>query len=196
MPKELSKRLKDLDINIHTLLEQERQKMEIKYISPIGELIYPHINREDPSYGRYKTILKLVLTKLKNSLSIVTSAKDEFRTTDGVNLPYTINPEVGTVEIKCNSKYPPQIVDDQAQPLVFEDAPEIYGGTKAKLKIKIRCVDVPPKKYVSAYLSAVQIIELASIPTGFEAVEGVSSAKEEQQSEPAASDFDKYQVNA
>ena len=26
MPKELSERLKDLDINIHTLLEQERQK--------------------------------------------------------------------------------------------------------------------------------------------------------------------------
>ena len=23
--------------------------MEIKYISPIGELIYPHINREDPT---------------------------------------------------------------------------------------------------------------------------------------------------
>ena len=37
--------------------------MEIKYTSPIGELIYPHINREDPTYGRYKTISSSVLTK-------------------------------------------------------------------------------------------------------------------------------------
>ena len=33
MPKKLSERLKDLDINIQSLLEQERQKMEIKYTS-------------------------------------------------------------------------------------------------------------------------------------------------------------------
>ena len=86
--------------------------MEIKYISPIGELIYPHINREDPSYGRYKTILKLSADEAKEFIEHCHNlAKDEFRTTDGVNLPYTINPEVGTVEIKCNSKYPPQIVE-------------------------------------------------------------------------------------
>ena len=171
--------------------------MEVKYISPIGELLYPHINREDPSYGRYKTVFKLDTNEAKEFIEHCHNlAKDEFRTTEGVHFPFSIDPEVGTVEIKCSSKYPPQIVDAQAQPVIFEEAPEIYGGTKAKLKIKLRCNDVPPKKYVSAYMSAVQIIELSSIPTGFEAVEGVTSAKEEQQSEPAASDFDKYQVTA
>lgn len=171
--------------------------MEIKYVTPIGELIYPHINREDPKFGKYKTIFKLSMADAKEFIEQCHNlAKDEFRTVEDVQFPFVVNADVAEVEIKASSKYVPVIVDASAQLLIHEEAPEIYGGTKAKLKLKLKCTEVTGKKYVSAYLGAVQIIELASIPSGFEAVEGFNSAKEEQQSEPAASDFDKYQVTA
>ena len=54
--------------------------MEIKYISPIGELIYPHINREDlDPMVVTKRISSSVLTKPKEFIEYRHNlAKDEF----------------------------------------------------------------------------------------------------------------------
>lgn len=161
--------------------------MSKKYVSPKGVAQYPRLTSEDPKFGGYKTSL---VVSAKDAEGIIEMMKEVFVDEFGpkklasANLPYVEN-EDGTVTLKFKSKNMPKFFDAKGQPVKNPADLKIGGGSVIKVSGNMKATTSGSKNFISAYISAVQIIDLVEYGgASFEEEEGsftVSEGAEEDE---------------
>lgn len=160
----------------------------LKFTSPEGTAIYPHLNKPDTQFnpdGVYKTDLSIgnceELLDTANNLAV-----DEFGPKAKVKMPFRTDEETGDTVLRVKSKYAPKVFDSTGQILVGDQVPLMWGGSTLKVGGFMTTYNVSGTKGVSLQLTKVQVINPVSggaSSDGFDLVEGGFVANEITQEE-------------
>jgi hypothetical protein len=161
----------------------------IKFSSPEGTAVYPHLNKPDIQFnpdGVYKTDLAIQnceeLMDQAHNLAV-----EEFGAKTKFKMPFRTDEETGSTVLRVKSKYAPKIFDSTGQVLVGDQIPLMWGGSTLKVGGYMTTYSVSGQKGVSLQLTKVQVINPVggglSSNDGFEAVEGGFIAPEITQEE-------------
>lgn len=156
----------------------------VKMVSPKGSAFYPKINRPDQKYNNYQA--SIILSK-DDGEELLEKLKEVFvdecgpKKLDKATFPIK-KQEDGTYLFKSTSKQKPKIFDSKGKPVLNSDELNIGGGTV--MKVSFSATVKQDRTGVTAYLNAVQIIDLVEyVGSAFEAEEG-NFVAEESSSEP------------
>ncbi len=132
----------------------------VKFTSPVGTAVYPHLNMPDTQFnpeGVYKTALSMEncedLIDACNNLAV-----SEFGKGTKFKMPFTKDEETGQTVLKVKSKYAPKMYDSSGEVMVGEQIPKLWGGSTLKVGGYITTYSVSGSKGVSLQLVKVQVI--------------------------------------
>jgi hypothetical protein len=158
----------------------------VKMVSPKGKAYYPKINHPDQKYNNYQA--SLILTDA-DAEDLLEKLKDVYVDECGPKKLATATfpvkkQEDGTWVFKSTSKQKPKIYDSKGKPVLDSTELNIGGGTE--MKVSFSATVKQDRSGVTAYLNAVQIInlvEFSSTPFGDEGDGFTASDKEESESD-------------
>lgn len=143
-------------------------KDDLVVVTSVGTLVYPHLNQVDTKFSngdetkaKYHTKVSFPLDDPKTRE--IKAKVDEYAAKYKTNkVPYSVDESDGTITFSAKSgyKYRPQAQDTQGNAIDLDET-NIWGGTKAKLKIRFRYY----KGFgggIGAYLDAYRVFELVS----------------------------------
>ncbi|MEM6746805.1 MAG: hypothetical protein AAF608_05245 [Pseudomonadota bacterium] len=154
---------------------------QMKFKTPAGIFGYTHVHAPDTKYGnKYKGEVNLSREKARPFVKACKQVATEEWGPQGaedVHMPWKVSEEDrDTIIIKAKSdpKYPPSVTDIDGIVIPRKKVPNIGAGTRGKLSMKLVAVEVNGKRYISARLNGVQIINLVEFGQG-----GFESARDE-----------------
>lgn len=148
--------------------------MKEKYVSPIGECLFVHLNEPDFKYkkedGEYHATMSL-----DDDTTLVPRAHAMLKAEFGkpkpnarpFQLPF-VDGEDGKVNVKFKSDYAPHFFDSRGKMIKAENVPKIYQQSKLKIGGVMKTYDISGMKGVSFKLNKVQIVEIAEPVSDFE----------------------------
>lgn len=143
--------------------------------SPIGTARFPHLNEPDTKFdaeGKYKVDLVITAEEAQAiSADIEAARPDEFAASEPGNrcVRQVEDKEGNPIWIlRASTKHAPRIVDAAKK---LTDV-RIGGGSRLRLACNVVPVTVRGTTYISAYLNAVQVVELSEGASSFDEIEG------------------------
>ena len=75
-------------------------------------------------------------------------------------LGFTTDVDTGEIDLKTATKYEPKFFDSQGQPIPKASLPELFGGSRLALRVKLYPYNVSATNYgITCQIMAVQIVE-------------------------------------
>ena len=101
-------------------------------VSPFGVLQYPWLTTEDPTYGKYKTQIKLTGAETKDLKKLAEAfVKENFKGKKIKGMPFKDHADLGEV-FYASSKYAPVLVGPKNAPLDL-DGKYVGSGSTARI---------------------------------------------------------------
>ncbi len=164
-----------------------------KFVSPKGTANWPWFNKPDTRFdaeGKYKTDLLVPKGEASDLMSKAKSLFiEEFGESELKKAKYPFNIEGDVVTLKAKSKQKPVIYDAKGKKI--NDEVNVGNGSTIKVSGMLGTYDAGGSKGVTAYLNAVQLIDLVEFGGAeFEEEDGyVHVSKEEEFNEESTEDF-------
>jgi hypothetical protein len=150
--------------------------------TPIGRAKYVWLNKPDTKFGqeKYKTQLLMDPDQAQpvvKALQAAAVAQFGDRASEA-KLGFTTDVDTGEIDLKTATKYEPKFFDSQGHPIPKASLPELFGGSRLALRIKLYPYDVNATNYgITCQIMAVQIVEALTSSdnmegAGFDRVDG------------------------
>jgi hypothetical protein len=143
------------------------KKKVLKWVSPVGVALYPHLMKPDTRFGENKFTCRLAFkpSEVKDIVNQVKAlAKDAFDDIKGKHLPFK-KEEDGTVSLQAKTEFKPAIVDSKGVQVTGKLA--IGNGSQLRMSVAFSAYEGMGGG-VTAYLNSVQVISLVEFGAGSE----------------------------
>jgi len=150
--------------------------------TPIGRAKYVWLNKPDTKFGqeKYKTQLIMDPEEAQPIVKALQSAAvAEFGDkASEAKLGFTTDVDTGEIDLKTATKYEPKFFDSQGHPIPKASLPELFGGSRLALRVKLYPYNVNTANYgITCQIMAVQIVEALTSSdnmegAGFDRVDG------------------------
>ena len=141
-----------------------KTKADVIITTPIGRGKHVWLNKPDTAFNgeKYKTKLMLDVDEAKPLVDKLHKAAQELYgdKASEAKLGFSTDIDTGELILQAQTKFEPKFFDSQGNPIPKANVPELYGGSKMALKVKLFPYNMGATNYgISLQIMAVQIVD-------------------------------------